>query len=245
MRVNPYESRQYINEYLLLHYGRIRDVCPFDFIPRELLRFHERIRRECMLPVRTSAPTRGLDIGCAAGRFTFELGRVVDRTVGIDTSRHLIEAARRMARHHSMTVQMTGLGAQSVSCRLTVPVAMRRCAVQFRIADAQNLAAFPDGFFHVVAAINLLCRLPRPRQFLSQLHRLLVPGGQLVVASPFSWLEDYTPRREWLSQSDVDQQLHPHFRVVRRQDLPFVIREHLRKYQLVVSSVSVYVRRPV
>ncbi len=244
MRVNPYESRRYLDEYLLFHYGRVRDVCPFNFVPGEMLRFHERIRTECMLPVRCSQPTRGLDIGCAAGRFTFELGRVVDRALGIDTSRRLIAAARCMAKHHCTTVQATESGAQITSCRLTLPVAMRRCTVEFRVGDAQNLTTFPDGFFHVVAAINVLCRLPRPRHFLGQVHRLLVPGGQLVVASPFSWLEDYTPRRAWLSQSDVEQQLHPHFRLVRQRDLPFLIREHRRKYQLVVSSVSIYIRRP-
>ena len=243
MRVNPYETGRYLNEYLLFHYGQVRDVCPFGFVPREILRFHERIRSECMLPVRFDAPTRALDIGCAAGRLTFELGRVVDWTLGIDTSKPLIEAARRMARDHSVTVQTQESGAQPASRRLILPSAMRRSSVEFRIGDAQNLTAFSDGFFHVVAAVNVLCRLRRPRRFLSQLPRLVMPGGQLIVASPFSWLEDYTPRREWLSQEDVAQLLHPHFRLVRRRDLPFLIREHLRKYQLVVANVLVYTRR--
>ena len=74
MRLNPYETRRYLDQYLLLHYGRPSDVCPFPFIPRELLRFHERLREDYLLPVRPRAQSRGLDLGCAVGRFAFELG---------------------------------------------------------------------------------------------------------------------------------------------------------------------------
>jgi hypothetical protein len=38
--------------------------------------------------------------------------------------------------------------------------------------------------------------------------------------------------------------LRPHFRLARRGDLPFLIREHRRKYQLVVAEVFTFVRRP-
>jgi hypothetical protein len=105
-----------------------------------------------------------------------------------------------------------------------------------------DLGAFPARAFQVIAALNLLCRLPRPRKFLIQLHRLVSPGGQLVLASPFSWLKEYTPRREWLDAAGVQAFLHPHFRLASRRDLPFVIREHRRKYQLVISEVMVFVR---
>jgi hypothetical protein len=37
--------------------------------------------------------------------------------------------------------------------------------------------------------------------------------------------------------------LSPHFKLARRQDLPFLIREHARKYQLGVSEASTWVRR--
>jgi hypothetical protein len=78
--------------------------------------------------------------------------------------------------------------------------------------------------------------------FLTQLPRLVVPGGQLVIASPFSWLKEYTPQREWLTAAALEHRLHPHFKLVQRRDLPFVIREHRRKYQLVVSEVLTFKR---
>ena len=244
MRLNPYETKRYLHEYLLLHYGRPNDLCPFPFIPRELLRFHERLRREYLLPVRPSSPSHGLDLGCAVGRFTFELGRVVSDVLGLDNARLLIQAARRMSKRHRLTVPVHESGSDFSSRLVVLPATLRRSRVEFQVGDALDLAALPDQTFQVISAINLIDRLPRPRQFLNQLPRLLAPGGQLLLASPFTWLEEYTPSREWLPSTEVPVLLRPHFRLARHGDLPFLIREHRRKYQLVVAEVFTFVRRP-
>ena len=255
MRANPYESKRYLNEYLLFHYGSPNLLCPFSFVSRQLLRFHERIREECLLPIcqqgRTGgaapptcgAPTMGLDIGCAVGRFTFELGRVVYGVFGIDNSRQFIRAAQSMARGQTLTVDVPESGAQVSSHQVVLPKPLRKCAVEFGVGDALNLRALPDHSFHVVSAINLIDRLPRPRQFLEHLPRLLARGGQLIIASPFTWLSAHTQPRQWLTSGQMIELLAPHFKLARRADLPFVIREHRRKYQLVVSEVFVFRER--
>ena len=242
MTENPYETRLYLDEYLLLHYGRPRGICPFGFIRPDLLRFHERLRRECLLPMRAPGPTRALDIGCGVGRFTFELGRVANRALGLDNSQRFIAAARRMARDGAVTVRVGESGGQLVTRSLSLPRALRSSQVEFEVGDALDLGALPEGAFQVVAAINLLCRLGAPRRFLQQAPRLVAPGGQLLIASPHSWLEQYTPRREWLSSREVRRLLSPHFALRRRRDLPLVIREHRRKYELVVAEVLVFER---
>lgn len=243
MRLNPYETPRYLHEYLVLHYGRPRDLCPFPFVPRELLRFHERLRQEYLLPVRRRSQSRGLDLGCAVGRFTFELGRLVGHVLGIDNARSLIRAAQRMAKRHRVTVPVQESGAEFSSRRLVLPDTLQRCNVEFQVGDALDLSALPSGGFQVVSAINLIDRLPRPREFLGQLARLLAPGGQLVIASPFTWLEEFTPSREWFASEQVPRLLGSDFRLARHGDLPFVIREHRRKYQLVVAEVFTFVRR--
>lgn len=243
MRLNPYESRRYLDEYLLLHYGRPREVCPFPFVPRGLLRFHQRLREEYLLPVRPRAQSHGLDLGCAVGRFTFELGRVVNHVLGLDNSKSFIQAARRMAQRHELVVKVQEPGARLRARRLVLPGALRRCRVEFEVGDATDLAALPDGAFQVVSAINLICRVRHPRQCLRQLARLLAPGGQLLIASPFSWLEAYSSPSEWLTEKDLCSLLHPHFRLARHGDVPLVIREHRRKYELVISKAFTFVRR--
>ena len=67
-----------------------------------------------------------------------------------------------------------------------------RTAVSFMVGDACQL---PDlGQFGCVLAANLICRLPEPTKFFQQLPDMIVPGGILVITSPYTWLEQYTPK---------------------------------------------------
>ena len=245
--MNPYETKRYLNEYLLFHYGRRNELCAFSILPVEFFRFHERIREECLSPLpksgKNAGPIRALDVGCAVGRFTFELARVAHEVVGIDNAKSLIRAAQGIAVKCSATARIQESGNEFQTVRLGLPKGTRPERVSFEVGDAQKLHRFARKPFDIVACINLLCRLPRPSAFLSQLPGLVRQGGQLVIASPFSWLPEYTPTREWLTATDLEERLEPSFRMVRTRDLPFVIREHRRKYQLVVSHVMTFVRR--
>lgn len=108
--------------------------------------------------------------------------------------------------------------------------------------DAMDLAVFPAQAFQVVSAINLIDRLSRPRAFLRQLPRLVVPGGQLLIATPFTWLPEYTRPREWLTDKQLRELLWPDFQLTRHGHVPFVIREHRRKFQLAVAEVFTFIR---
>ena len=99
---------------------------------------------------------------------------------------------------------------------------------------------------------NLLCRLPDPaaclRQFVES-ESLLNPGGVLVIVSPNSWMEQYTDKANFLDGGDSAAPLEKigaildGFELLHEDDLPFMIREHRRKYEYVVSQVSVW-RKP-
>jgi len=65
--------------------------------------------------------------------------------------------------------------------------------VKFIQGDACALPA-DLGQFGMVLAANLLCRLPKPRLFLDRLASLVVPGGYVVMPSPYTWLEEFTPK---------------------------------------------------
>ena len=240
--MNPYESQRYLHEYLLFHYGQPRDLCPFGFVSHDLLRFHERIRDECLLPISRTGHTRALDIGCAVGRFTFELSKVADEVIGIDNSKRFILAARNIAKRRATEVQIHESGAEFNTHRMVLPKGISPEKVRFRVGNAQKLGLLARRPFDIVAAINLICRLPSPSTFLRQLPELVSPGGQLLIASPFSWLKEYTPRRLWLTPSAIEKALAPHFHLRQSRDIPFVIREHRRKYQLVVSEVLTFKR---
>ena len=83
----------------------------------------------------------------------------------------------------------------------------------------------------------------------------MTPGGVLVIASPYTWLEDFTKRENWVGGVRKDGEpyttleglrdtLAPHFAPAGEPlDLEFVIRETARKFQHTVSQVTVWERR--
>jgi SAM-dependent methyltransferase len=107
----------------------------------------------------------------------------------------------------------------------------------------------------VILASNLLCRLPSPRRFISTVSNFLKPNGMLVLVSPYSWLEEYTEKQEWFGGrvSESGQPIDSYDELkefisangiplapVSRDDIPFLIREHERKFQYGVSDCNIW-----
>merc|ERR1712190_121076 len=67
--------------------------------------------------------------------------------------------------------------------------------VSFSQVDAHNL---PKDQFDLICGFNLVDRLERPRDFLTSIKSRLAPGGVLVLTSPYTWLEEFTPKDNWL-----------------------------------------------
>ena len=236
-----YESDRAAAEYLFLHYGGgAAPLSPRAASPNWRARH---------LP----APARALDLGCAVGRSSFELARRCAEVVGIDASARFIAIARQLQKKGSFPFQTVEEGGLTRSRRAVVPREIDRRRVRFERGDAMDL---PSGLgrFDVILMANLIDRLGHPRKCLAQMRHFLNPGGQLLITSPYTWLADYTPRRRWLGGflrqgrpvktfDTLRQILSPHFRLVRRHDLPFLIREHARKFQLGLAEASLWRRR--
>jgi SAM-dependent methyltransferase len=101
------------------------------------------------------------------------------------------------------------------------------------------------GFFDRVHAANLLCRLPEPQLLLERLPALVKPGGELVLATPCTWLEEFTPPENWPPGGTfewLNETLTPDFSLIRQAEEPFLIRETARKFQWTSSLVTVWRR---
>ena len=250
---NPYESERLLAEYLLFHYGRPAGVLPYSFGPATALDFPARVVAETVDFARLPEGARALDLGCAVGRSAFELARGCRRVLGIDYSRNFVTAASELAAHGRLGYKRIDEGRLTTSCEAVVPDGIDRGRVRFEVGDACALR--PDlGTFDVVLLANLIDRLPDPSRCLDRLADLVKPGGQLVIASPFTWLEEYTPRDRWLggyedgakrinTASALQDRLSPAFEFQRGMDIPFLIREHARKFQWSVSWAGMWLRR--
>jgi putative 4-mercaptohistidine N1-methyltranferase len=249
---NPYESARMLGEYLLFHYGAPDEILPYPFGPIDALGFPERCVSLGVRPEGLPSAARALDVGCAVGRASFELARTCGEVLGIDRSRQFIAAACRLCEDGVVSYDRVDEGLLTTRLQAHVPTDIDRSRVQFRASDAQSLPQ-DLGQFDVVLAANLIDRLPDPRRFLDRLPGLVRQGGQLILTSPYTWLPDFTPIGAWLggfvhaghpvkTLQALDQALAPAFRRTATLDLPFLIREHSRKFQWSVAQLTRWAR---
>ena len=101
------------------------------------------------------------------------------------------------------------------------------------------------GTFDLLLAANLLDRVKDPKKLLQNvLPGLVRRGGLLLLTSPYTWSEEFTPRFRWPKDSfpTIRKILSHHFHLVHRQDLPFLLREHRRKFQLTLADATLWLR---
>jgi SAM-dependent methyltransferase len=102
---------------------------------------------------------RLLDVGCAAGTYTERLARRFERVDAIDIEPERLGYFRR---------RLERMGANNIT------------VAQMSVEDM----AFPDCSFDVVTAIEVLEHVPDLDAGLREIHRVLRPGGRLLVTGP-------------------------------------------------------------
>lgn len=237
---NSYESRRLVDEYLFFHYATFAEAAGTLPVPSEAWSFPRRVVTALL---DTSAPiANALDMGCAVGASSFELARSIPKVTGIDFSGAFIRTAEELKNQGSLEATVAFEGKRVQKFTAHVPKEVDCMRVGFETGDAMNLRS-DLGVFDVVLAANLICRLPEPLRFIERLADLVKPSGQLLLATPFSWLPEFTPENNWLGGSEgaapshevLADLLRPAFTLEFTQDLPFLIREHSRKFQYGIS----------
>lgn len=253
-----YEFTKTLSAYLANHYGTTELQMPFGNGPTEATSFPQRAAHKLIdwckkLDVRTE---RALDICCGVGGATFALANMFDHVVGIDLSSKCIETAKTLQGSGSINYEVCEEGQIMTECVATIDKSLRD-RVTFRRADACSLPAdFVD--FDAVLLANALDRLPSPMSLLGRLagpRGIVKKGGIVLITTPFTWQEQYTPKAIWLG-GYVDEEGHPKwsfdglmeamsadFELLEETDMPLLIREHRRKYHYIVAMASVWRRR--
>lgn len=247
---SSYETDILLSQYAEFHYGDERfGVANF---PRSLAEIAIDAQRRWG----NGQFTQALDLGCATGRASFELARAFERVVGIDFSARFIQAGVKLAESGVLRYTLADEG-ELVSYherRLDqLGLADTASRVEFWQGDACNLKEVFTGFDLVLAA-NLIDRLYRPRRFLADIGARIKPGGLLLIASPYTWLEEHTKREEWLGGFKKDGESYTTFDGLKDalagnfelvdgpRELPFVIRETRRKHQHTLSELTIWRR---
>uniref|UniRef100_A0A7S2AW30 Methyltransferase type 11 domain-containing protein n=1 Tax=Pycnococcus provasolii TaxID=41880 RepID=A0A7S2AW30_9CHLO len=265
-----YETQKAVHEYLQFHYATSEDVMPYarlltgDSCNEHGLAFPHKLAHVCKAHAPKASSCSVLDLGCAVGGSSFTLATFeqFERVVGVDFSESFVTAARSMQTEQSATYQrlVEGDSYEMATAKLTDVQKQHAHKCQFFVGDACTVTAAEAGGepFDVILMANLLCRVPDPAKLLANAKALLRRGGDgvVVIASPYSWTEAFTQKDRWVggyddesgkfvdSDSKLRDAMAAHgFELVETTDMPFVIREHRRKFQLGISSVHVYVLR--
>ncbi|WP_345986159.1 5-histidylcysteine sulfoxide synthase [Sulfurimonas sp. HSL-1656] len=237
----------------------VAQYCEFQYGPEYLgVRNFARSCAKYAIAFSASTPRkRALDLGCATGRAAFELARVFDDVTGIDFSARFIQVAAALKERGEIAYERVEEGDVTTRQLHTLEAfGLQEAArnVQFWQGDACNLKAHFVGY-DLIMATNLIDRLYEPERFLGTVHARLNEGGILVLTSPYTWLEEYTQKPNWIGGyydeegkavdglTGLKAILSAHFELLESFDVPFVIRETARKYQHTLSQMSVWKKR--
>ena len=242
-----YETDKLLSEYAEFHYGDAYFGVP---------NFPKALAGLAIAAVGDKPAHKALDLGCASGRAVFELARHFDEVTGVDFSARFIGQGVQLASQGVLRYTLadegdlvfyrertlTGLGLDNV-----------RHKVAFYQGDACNLKPLYTGYDLILAA-NLIDRLYDPAKLLTSIHTRLNLGGILLIASPYTWLEEHTKREAWIGGFKRDGEsfgtldglkeiLGVHFKLIQGPtEVPFVIRETRRKFQHTLSEVTIWER---
>ena len=123
----------------------------------QVVRWDDAVRAELGSEIGT---LRILDVGCATGRLLLSLAEAgAKRLAGADRAPRILEVARQ---------------------KLTA----RQVEADLHCADAEDALPWPTDSFDVALLTGVLHHFYRPRDALQEVHRVIRPGGQLLIIDP-------------------------------------------------------------
>ena len=237
-----YETDLIASQYCEFHYGD--EYFSVKNFPKEIAKIALKY---------TTNKTKALDIGCSVGRASFELKKEFEKVDGLDFSNKFIQIANQMKKDKYLKYINILEGDCTVSKKVNLEylnLDINTNDLNFYQADAMNMdKSFKD--YDLVIAVNLIDRLTNPSIFLNDIEKRISENGILLIASPYTWMQEYTPKENWLGGYKKDDKiintidglhkiLDNKFELIDEEKVEFVIRETKNKYQHTISNVSVW-----
>lgn len=184
------------------HYDDLYDLWFSHFFSR----LHYYVAKDVILPY---APKKVLDIGCGTGFQAFLHAATGSEVIGIDISSELIAIARKKISKFNPYV--LSLFESDKSYKYTYDQMIQKSLQkycpnfgqysppEFRLGDACDLAFPNNSFDHINCAGTVLSFIPNYRKVLSEISRVLKPGGTALIEMESRWTFEmlwYIP--DWL-----------------------------------------------
>jgi SAM-dependent methyltransferase len=181
---------------------------------------------------------RAVELGAGVGRGVAELARNADHVIGLDLHFGTLRRARKLLDGEPVAYARRIVGRRYAAARVepggrAVPAARRTLVC----GDALDPPLAPGAFDRVVA-LNLLDAVSHPNQLISVIDALCAPGGEIVIASPYTWQSGIVVETERLGGDDPaaylrarlerGDDLRARFRVEDEAELPWTLRRDAR-----------------
>ena len=245
--VSIYETDQMVSRYIEFHYGD-----PVDGTPNFPVACIDQVSKH----LKDRACGKALDVGCGTARTAFELAKYFDEVQAVDLSVRVIEPPTNLQKVGRQRYVCVDEGEINSFHEIQLSDFKGYDAVKNKIAfmqgDGCNLVEKYHGY-DLVYAGNVIDRMYDPGKFLKDIQSRINEGGLLVLVSPYSWDEEFTPRDKWLggfkantgenftTLEGIDRILSGSFkRLGQPVDIPFAMRESTRKSQHGVSELTVW-----
>lgn len=186
-----------IDECLIEHDKDVTPYCKAHYTDEVALISNYRSRiAEHVLAVMENYPKHfALEIGCKVGRTTWELAKVFDKVIGIDSTaryikvpvdlqntgrlRYVSEQEGELCDHNEITLE--ALGFENLKDK-----------VQFLQADPSNLKSIYCGY-DIILLNDVITELYDPINLLQTVADRLKDHGILIIATDYCWNSDITP----------------------------------------------------
>jgi SAM-dependent methyltransferase len=238
-------QRQHLNTYAFDHYGDLdpEELTQSSVSPGSIVK----LLRRGFSSMERSVKGPVIDMGCAVGRTTFELAQACDEIVlGVDLNFGMLKTAASILEKGCISYPRRRGGIAFE--RRGFPAVFEKAAkVDFWVCDATALP-FSANAFSAGVSLNVLDCAWSPYDHLKEVGRILMPGGNAVVSTPYDWTAHATPVEAWLgghsqrsehkgASPEVLRSLmsgggHPHavedLELISEENVPWTLRLHDR-----------------
>jgi len=220
-----YETDLLCEQYIRFHYAN------YETFPTTCAKVCLNVMKRLNIP--ESEYKSALDLGCALGQTAIHLSPKFELIVGIDYSKRFIEIANE---------RIDSLQMKNVTF-------LHGSALE--LDDIPNLPR--DNI--LVFCGNLIDRLHDPKIFLNDINRYVKKGGVLILTSPYTWLEEFTPKENWIGGTikngeilstivGLEQMLKNDFEKHSVEDVEFLIPDYPPfSHQISAAELSVWIRK--
>jgi SAM-dependent methyltransferase len=247
-RANRYEKEHVISSYLWSHYSDIFDIS----------NSHDAYQTWSSQIIKNSC--LALDAGCAAGRFTFELGQKSQFAIGVDLSYTFIRLVRKLLKRRYLDFDLITEGVLKEKKTIKLPDNFISSNVEFIVADVTALP-FARNAFLMISSLNMIDKVSKPIEHLYEINRIAKNSNAFFLFSdPFSWSEDIATKETWLGgkkqglysgkgidnirliMEKKDKHMSFPWHMTKKGSVLWKIRNHCNHYEFITSEYLSFAR---